>query len=64
MPAKVIPVELDIVGCPLVFQVVAGQQDKTAVVRFGTHINNGPQVQRKMRINNTSPMGKIIQSIS
>ncbi|XP_039261359.2 deleted in lung and esophageal cancer protein 1-like [Styela clava] len=56
LPLKHIPLELDVTGCPLQFQVVAGQENKMAVVRFGTHINDGPQVQRKVKVNNTSPV--------
>lgn len=56
LPVKRIPLELNVTGCPLSFQVVAGQEDKMAVVRFGTHINDGPQVLRKLKVNNSSPV--------
>nr|CAB3238197.1 deleted in lung and esophageal cancer protein 1 [Phallusia mammillata] len=50
---KRIPVELNVSGCPLSFQV-ASHEDKDAVVRFGTHLEGGASVARKLRVNNRS----------
>lgn len=55
LPKMEIPVEVETCGCPLVFQVVSGSKNKSAIVRFGSHITNGPEIQRKMRILNKSP---------
>jgi len=47
-----IPVKMDVVGCPLNFQMM---KDQAPILRFGTHVSGAPSVQRSLRINNTSP---------
>ncbi|XP_078378630.1 deleted in lung and esophageal cancer protein 1-like isoform X2 [Oculina patagonica] len=47
-----IPVKMDVVGCPLNFQMT---KDQSPILRFGTHVSGAPSVQRSLRINNTSP---------
>lgn len=47
-----IPVKMDVVGCPLNFQMM---KDQAPILRFGTHVSGAPLVQRSLRINNTSP---------
>ena len=54
---QIIPVELNVTGCPLVFQM-SRDKDKTTVVRFGTHLEGGPSVVRNLKINNTSCSGE------
>ncbi|GFR90269.1 deleted in lung and esophageal cancer protein 1 [Elysia marginata] len=50
-----IPVSITVVGCPLNFQLTAGQTDHKAVVRFGSHVSGADAITRKLKINNTSP---------
>ncbi|XP_073236262.1 deleted in lung and esophageal cancer protein 1-like isoform X3 [Porites lutea] len=47
-----IPVEMEVVGCPLNFQMM---KDQAPILRFGTHVSGAPLVKRSLRINNTSP---------
>ena len=45
------------IGCPLVFQI-AHDKEQPATVRYGSHLEGGPKVSRKLRINNSSSYGK------
>ncbi|CAK8688669.1 unnamed protein product [Clavelina lepadiformis] len=54
LEAKTIPIEANVVGSPLTFQV-ANDNQKAVVVRYGTRLEGGSPVTRKLRINNTSP---------
>ncbi|CAH1788302.1 unnamed protein product [Owenia fusiformis] len=49
---KSIDVHMNVVGCPLNFQVSTKAQP---IVRFGTHVSGVAPVVRQMRINNSSP---------
>ncbi|RUS82779.1 hypothetical protein EGW08_009443 [Elysia chlorotica] len=46
---------ITVVGCPLNFQLTAGQAEHKAVVRFGSHVSGAEPITRKLKINNTSP---------
>ncbi|XP_033743778.1 deleted in lung and esophageal cancer protein 1-like isoform X2 [Pecten maximus] len=50
-----IPVKMNVVGCPLCFQMTAAKADQKPIVRFGTHVSGVAPTSRSMRINNTSP---------
>ena len=58
---QTIPIELNVSGCPLAFQV-AHDKDQAAMVRYGSHLEGGPNVPRKLRINNKSPHGNLLSS--
>ncbi|XP_060064823.1 deleted in lung and esophageal cancer protein 1-like [Ylistrum balloti] len=51
-----IPVKMNVVGCPLCFQMTAAKPDQKPIVRFGTHVSGVAPTSRTMRINNTSPL--------
>ncbi|XP_069130810.1 deleted in lung and esophageal cancer protein 1-like isoform X4 [Argopecten irradians] len=55
LDAVTIPVKMNVVGCPLRFQMTAAKPDQKPIVRFGTHISGVAPTSRTMRINNTSP---------
>lgn len=55
LDAVCIPTTLTVVGCPLNFQLTAGQADHKAVVRFGSHVSGAEAITRKLKVNNTSP---------
>ncbi|CAB4016963.1 Hypothetical predicted protein, partial [Paramuricea clavata] len=49
---KLIPIFLNVKGCPLNFQM---SKEISPVVRFGSHVSGAPPVERVLRVNNTSP---------
>lgn len=50
-----IPVCMNVIGCPLNFQMTAAKHEQKPVVRFGTHVSGVAPINRSMRINNISP---------
>ncbi|ELU16950.1 hypothetical protein CAPTEDRAFT_224255 [Capitella teleta] len=56
LEAQRIEMKMGVIGSPLFFQMLASQQNKTPVIRFGTHISEGSTVSRSMRINNPGPI--------
>ncbi|XP_012940303.1 deleted in lung and esophageal cancer protein 1 [Aplysia californica] len=50
-----IPMDMKVLGCPLSFQLTAGQPEQKPVVRFGTHVSGVSPINRKLKINNSSP---------
>ncbi|XP_071158552.1 deleted in lung and esophageal cancer protein 1-like isoform X2 [Mytilus edulis] len=50
-----IPVSMNVIGCPLNFQMTAAKHEQKPVVRFGTHVSGVAPINRSMRINNISP---------
>ena len=48
---KLIPIHIDVVGCPLNFQIC---KEQPVMVRFGAHVSGDRPVVRNLRINNTS----------
>ncbi|XP_059148965.1 deleted in lung and esophageal cancer protein 1-like [Physella acuta] len=50
-----IPVSLTSCGCPLSFQLTAGQPDLKPIVRFGSHTAGSKVITRHLKINNSSP---------
>ncbi|XP_064614552.1 LOW QUALITY PROTEIN: deleted in lung and esophageal cancer protein 1-like [Liolophura sinensis] len=55
LEAVLIPVQMNVVGCPLNFQLTAAHPNQQPIIRFGSHIAGTAPVCRKMKINNTSP---------
>ncbi|KAH9519059.1 Deleted in lung and esophageal cancer protein 1 [Bulinus truncatus] len=51
-----IPMEATVVGCPLGFQLTAGQPDVKTIVRFGSHTPGAKPITRKLKVNNYSPV--------
>uniref|UniRef100_A0A4W5KQY8 Uncharacterized protein n=1 Tax=Hucho hucho TaxID=62062 RepID=A0A4W5KQY8_9TELE len=54
--------QMTVMGCPLYFQMIGPQTDRQnqgPIIRFGTHVSGGDTVSRSLRLNNTSPYGKI-----
>ncbi|KAK7011463.1 deleted in lung and esophageal cancer protein 1 [Biomphalaria glabrata] len=51
----VMPMSATVVGCPLHFQLTAGQPELRTIVRFGSHSPGTKAITRKLRINNSSP---------
>ncbi|XP_021361346.1 deleted in lung and esophageal cancer protein 1-like isoform X1 [Mizuhopecten yessoensis] len=56
LEVSAIPVKMNVVGCPLSFQMTAAKPDQKPIVRFGTHVSGVAATSRTMRINNTSPL--------
>ncbi|BFZ02531.1 hypothetical protein BsWGS_05570 [Bradybaena similaris] len=52
-----IPMDINVVGCPLSFQVTGGVHGEETTVRFGSQIADSGAITRKLRINNNSPIG-------
>jgi hypothetical protein len=55
LEAVEVPIHCRVTGCPLLFHSTALPQ--RSLVRFGSHLVNGPPAQRVVRINNTGPQG-------
>nr|XP_026694559.1 deleted in lung and esophageal cancer protein 1 isoform X1 [Ciona intestinalis] len=53
LESQLIPISMNVIGCPLKFQI-ANQSNEGTVLRYGTHLDGDAPVARKVRINNTS----------
>ena len=55
-----IPVELNVVGCPLSFHMYQNLKDDF-VLHFGSHLKSFLPLQKHLRVNNHSGCGKILK---
>ena len=57
LPPRTIPVQIEVVGCPLKFQV-NNAVDKTSKIYFGAHMESNFVKTRNLKINNLSCCGE------
>ncbi|CAG5134224.1 unnamed protein product, partial [Candidula unifasciata] len=56
LPEMKIPMDINIIGCPLSFLLTGGLHGEETTVRFGSHIAGSGPITRKLRIKNSSPV--------